>query len=297
MMNYLLAAVSLPLLTALLSADLLEAQSPTPVAFEVASLRPHPHSLPGGGMAPKVWMPTFQCPPDYRCGLVGKRFREVDVSLADLIVDAYKVKKFQIAGLPDWGDSERARFDLDAKVADGATPAVADARLMLQSFLAERFHLKIRHENRLLPVYALVVAKKGLKLIPNQICRAVKGGSSVKARGGQLPPDADSPDKVAYSTPWAFYAEQLAIFSGRPIIDETGLDGTNYCTAEGQNPTLAIAMELYSGNVGTRGTAETPSTSPSIFTVVEDTWGIKLEPRKAEVDVIVIEKVERPSEN
>ena len=72
------------------------------------------------------------------------------------------------------------------------------------------------------------------------------------------------------------------------MIDETGLDGGDYCTADGKSPILALMEEAF-GNDGTGGS--------SIFTAVEDTWGMRLEPKKAAVDVLVIESVTRPSEN
>src|SRR5579862_4223665 len=71
-------------------------------AFEVASVKPHPM---GGGILRHPWSPTFQCVPGPHCGLAGNRFREESVGLAELIVDAWKVKTFQIAGLPAWGDT------------------------------------------------------------------------------------------------------------------------------------------------------------------------------------------------
>ena len=128
-------------------------------------------------------MPTFQCPPEYHCGLTGNRFREVVVSLADLIMDAYKVRKYQIIGLPAWGDSGSDYYDLEAKVPGDATPTVDEARRMLQSLLADRFQLRIHHETRELPVYALVIGKKGIKLVPNQpACGRAKNGPARAAK-------------------------------------------------------------------------------------------------------------------
>jgi len=67
------------------------------------------------------------------------------------------------------------------------------------------------------------------------------------------------------------------------VIDETGLDGVDYCTADGKNPTMAIEQEIFDG--------------ASVFTAVEDKWGMRLESKKAQVDILVIESVTRPSEN
>jgi uncharacterized protein (TIGR03435 family) len=236
----------------------LEAQVQSPLAFEVASLRPHAVSR---GMR-KPWMPTFQCAPEVHCGLIGNRFREVSVSLADLIVDAYKVRNYQIIGLPSWGDSGQV-YDLEAKVADDIKPTVDEARLMLQSFLADRFQLRIRHETRDLPVYALVTTNKGIKLIANQPPCGIRTNervATVKQNNGA----GTAPDSAPlYHYPWAFYAQQLSTKTDRPVIDETGLDGVDYCTTEGQSPTLAIMVETSEG--------------ASIFTAVEDKWGMRLD--------------------
>jgi uncharacterized protein (TIGR03435 family) len=97
----LFSALSAPALVAAFCLALLKGQATASPAFEVASLRPHPLST---GVYIRPWLPTFQCPPKWNCGILGNRFREDRVRLAELIVDAYKVKQFQIAGLPAWGE-------------------------------------------------------------------------------------------------------------------------------------------------------------------------------------------------
>lgn len=228
------------------------------------------------------WSPTFQCDPTRHCGVIGNRFREVSVSLAELIVDAYKVKKFQIIGLPGWGDSGRDLYDVDAKIADGAALTPDEARLMLRTLLAERFQLRIHNETRLLPVYGLVLSKKGFKLIPDQ--KACGGGRGA-GKGSSTRRPSDDPSEAL--RPWAFYAQALSIFTDRPIVDESGIDGADYCTADGLDPLASIGLEvLPKDGVGF-----------SIYIAVEDKWGVKLEPKKEQVDVLVVDKVDRPSGN
>ena len=262
------------LLAPALSAGLSKAQAPTTPVFEVASLKRRP--VPRGIIV-KPWLPTFQCPPKSNCGILGTRFREEAVSLAELIVDAYKIKKFQIAGLPAWGDSGSDVYDLEARVTGETPPAVDEVRLMLQAFLADRFQLRIHHESRQLSVYSLVAAKNGAKLIPDKApCLVVPGV------GGNAPRTRPKTDDAPL--PWPFYAEFLAGRARQPVIDETGLDrGGGYCTADGVDPLLALMFAMQDG--------------ASVFTAVEEKWGMKLESKKAPVDVIVIDKVERPSEN
>ncbi len=255
-----------------------KAQPGTGAVFEVAALRPHPG--PAGGILIKLWLPTFQCPPRRNCGILGNRFREEAVSLAELIVDAYKVKKFQIAGLPGWGDSQSNMYDLDAKVEGESPPTVEQVRLMLQAFLADRFRLRIHHQNRLLSVYALVPGKKGIKLIRNKdaaSCPVIPG----RKEAPKAPRRRNDP-----ALPWSFAAEQVAVRAQQPVVNETGLDGdASYCTVDEEDPLLAIMFAMGSGD------------GASVFNAVEDKWGMKLESKKASVDVVVIDQVEKPSEN
>jgi hypothetical protein len=93
-----LAVLSVSLPMAVVVPTLLEGQTQTLPAFEVASVKLHPVN----GTVHLPWSPTFHCSPILHCGVTGNRFREGYVSLADLIMDAYKVRKYQIAGLPGW---------------------------------------------------------------------------------------------------------------------------------------------------------------------------------------------------
>jgi uncharacterized protein (TIGR03435 family) len=270
-----LAVVSVSSLITVFGPTLLEGQTQTLPAFEVASVRPHPIN----GIRPSLWSPGFQCVPDPHCGVTGNRFREVYVGLADLIVDAYKVKKFQIAGLPGWGDSGVDLFEVEARIPDSVAATPDNARLMLQTLLADRFQLRIHHESRLLPVYALVISKKGLKLIHNEDCSLNPTG----ARADRRRTDRPLEPPVA----WVLHVESLSHFTDRPVIDESGLEGAGYCTPEGMDPGISIMVE----GVNRR------STEGWVYPVIEDKWGMKLEPKKAQMDVVVVDKVERPSAN
>jgi len=128
--------------------------------FEVASVRPRVMS---GGFVRRAWSARIECPP-FHCGIAGMRFTEEAASLVDLIMDAYQVRRFQIAGVPNWGDTGQDVYDIAAKFPEGQTPTLEMARRMLETLLAERFQLKLHHETRDLPVYALVVGKSGSKL-------------------------------------------------------------------------------------------------------------------------------------
>src|SRR5215469_15021168 len=128
------------------------AQTPARPAFEVASIKPAP--------------PITQLAEQFRSGkahigmsIDGARVEFGFVSLADLIVQAYKIQPFQLNG-PDWMKQER--FDVLAKLSDGASKDHVPE--MLQALLAERFKLSIHRDTKEQPVYALVVGKNGLKM-------------------------------------------------------------------------------------------------------------------------------------
>jgi uncharacterized protein (TIGR03435 family) len=138
------------------------AQTPAGPAFEVASIKPAP---PISQLAQQIQSGKLHV----GVSIDGARVDFAFVSLADLIVEAYKIKPFQLTG-PDWMKQER--FDVLAKLPDGASKDQVPE--MLQALLAERFKLSIHRDTKEQAVYALVVGKNGLKM-------------------KESPPDADKP--------------------------------------------------------------------------------------------------------
>jgi len=286
----------------------MRAQSEAPPAFEVASVRLHP--IPAGMMR-RPWSPNIDCGPIAQCGLSGNRFNEV-ASLTDLIMDAYKVKRFQISGLPSWGDSGRDVYDVAATMPEGGTPTLDQARRMLQTLLADRFQLKIHHESKELPVYALVIGKNGPKLKATTVACGLPEIGGGGGRGGAKGGDGGSKGggngrgggALTLLQSWALMPEMLSMFADRPVIDKTGLEAPAYCTLDGLDPLFSVIMLVGPGAGGGRGGDQARTAIPdadsagaSIFTAVEEKWGLKLEPQKAPVDVLAIDHVERPSEN
>jgi uncharacterized protein (TIGR03435 family) len=283
---------------------LLTAQSDRAPAFDVASVKQH---LMPNGFIRRPWSPNIDCGPIAQCGVFGNRFTDSLASLTDLMMDAYSVKRYQISGLPAWGDSGRDVYDVEARVEEGRTLTLDQARRMLQTLLADRFQLKVHHETRELPVYALVVGKNPPKLKPTkEPCKAPplpaldggRGGGN-RGGGGRGGP-AGGPRALSLLESWVLVPEMLSGPADRPVIDKTGLTEFAYCTLDGYDPLMTVLMQLGPG--GPRGAAPTPNSggdpgSVSIFTVVEEKWGLKLEPQKGPVDVLVIDHVERPSEN
>ena len=163
---------------------------------------------------------------------------------------------------------------------------------MIQSLLAERFKLKVSHETKDLPVYALLVAKNGSKL------QEAKPGETYPNGGhpgfgtidaGQLKGEG-IPISAARGMSLVFLlSDQLA----RPVLDQTGLNGKYDIELKwtpDQSPG-AIALGPEGGN------SASDSSGPTIFTALQEQLGLKLAPTKGPVKIIVIDHIEKPSEN
>jgi uncharacterized protein (TIGR03435 family) len=197
---------------------------------------------------------------------IGK-FNAHNLTLALLIHLAYGVDDKQIANKPAWLEADR--FDVTAKPAVGVALSREELRPRLQALLEERFHLVTHTEMRPMPGYALTVAKGGAKL------QATKGAAfpnfRVNVSGGEM-------NGLNWSMP--FLASMLQEPAGRPVVDKTGLSGG-----------YDIKMEFSSD-------ASADNALPSIFTALQESLGLKLEPEKIPVEVLVIDHVERtPMEN
>ena len=150
---------------------------------------------------------------------------------------------------------------------------------MVQALLIERFHLKMHHETRDLPAYAMTVAKGGVKLKPS----THEGGEMHLAAGkfegrGVSIAEIDAP-----------LATQPEI--RRPVLDKTGLTGKYDYVLQWVPETGANAAP------GGEKNATPDASGPSLFTALQEQLGLKLEPTKAPADVVVIDHIEMPSEN
>lgn len=188
-----------------------------------------------------------------------------NVSLSRLIQRAYGVKPYQFAG-PDWLDS--VRFDIAAKYPAGASK---DQRpLMLQTLLADRFHLAIHRESKEMPAYALVVAKGGKKFEASE-----PAGHSSNSRGRL--------DDQGVSM--ADLADQLVSILKHPVVDKTALTGT-----------YNLKLEWTPDDQSAEGADS--SLGPSIFTALQDQLGLKLQTQKLPVEIVVVDHADRtPVEN
>jgi uncharacterized protein (TIGR03435 family) len=230
-------------------------------SFEAASVKVADRSLvlPPG--------PSVQFLPSGR--LVAPR-----VSLFVLLQRVYDVKAFQISGGPKWLRSDQ--FDIQATA--GSPTTEDQMKLMAQVLLADRFHLKLHRETREIPVYALIAGKNGPKLQTAKDPTQCGGNGCFGVGNGYF---------TASGATMAFTAEVLTRLLDRPAVDKTGLTGhydfkLTYDQSSTQPPIVGIPM--------------TPTEGPSIFAAVED-LGLKLNPERDPIEILVIDSAERPVAN
>lgn len=245
------------------------AQQPS---FEVASIKPNVSERTGGSAGPR-----------------GDSWTASNMPLKALLIYAYSslnapLLNSQIVGGPDWIND---RFDIQAKAGNAILPE--QARVMLQSLLEDRFQLKAHRETRELPVYNLVSAKNGPKLSADQtppdptqlFIEFLSSGEPSKPlpRGAmRMVTGPSSTALTGTAIPVSDIVQLLQGRSDRIIIDKTGFSGL-----------IDVHIE-FSPEIG-------PSDSvPSIFTAIQD-LGLRLESAKAPLEVLVIDSVQKPSEN
>jgi bla regulator protein BlaR1 len=222
---------------------------------------------------------------------IGSAFNMTNMSMLGAISTAYPVKNPDIIGAPDWLRTDR--YDIVAKAP--GKPTREEVTAMLRTMMRERLKLAAHVESREIPVYALVVAQPnhpGLKAF-TQDCDAIRAARNAPTPEGRPsgppPPGTAPPCGYAWST--AIFAggitmETLAGMldrqAGRVVLDRTGLPGRYEFT-------LRFAPTGSSANG-----ADDP---PSIFTALQEQLGLRLEPARAPVDTLVIEHIERPSDD
>lgn len=237
-----------------------------------------------------------------RIELVNARFNAINMTLRELVSIAYPTDEGrfrhanQLVGGPGWFST--ARFDIVALAEGfrgdtnrpGFTASAADreaverVRLMLQHLLAERFKLRVHHETRELQIYELVMLKsgelgrdfvraktdcveewkkQGMPDARNLACGSIQG-----ARAGKV---------TGHAVEMGPLVRDLYDWTGRPVVDRTGLTGRFDFTL----------------NWAPEGSIDTDA--PSIFTAVQEQLGLKLEPTRGPVDVLVVDSAERPT--
>jgi len=200
---------------------------------------------------------------------------------------AYKLRTFQVSGAPVWRD-ETGRiqlYDIEAKAPGDRVPGMDEVRQMLQTLLAERFQLKFHRETKELPVYDLVVGNNSSKLKPSA-------------------PDVES--KAALSTNRLrmdytnISISELVLRIGpqldRPLFDKTGLQGGYDFTLE-YMPSLPSTVNMSPEQEAALAKLYPPDEAPPLLVALQQQLGLKVAPAKEQVEILVIDHVERPSAN
>jgi uncharacterized protein (TIGR03435 family) len=260
--------------------------SAKPLAFDVVSVRLH---------KPAADHASIQSPQN------GDGITIESLDLEDIIDYAYSFERpNMVTGMPVW--TQRENYDIVAKVADADVAAFrklnqADRKLMLQALLADKFQLKAHRAPREIPVYALVVDKNGPKMkhaAPGDTyANGPKYPNGRLAGAGTITPTGmgGMTGQAAEMAALAVMLSRLGL--GREVVDRTGLTGR-------YDFTLRFAPEVGSIPVINGQAAGVPAEDaalPSIFTAVQEQLGLRLESTKGTVEGLMIDHVERPSEN
>jgi uncharacterized protein (TIGR03435 family) len=221
------------------------------------------------------------------------------ITVRDLIEVAYEIKDIQLVGAPDWVSSER--YDIDTKLDEAVAqeeaklPAVQQAtrlHLRLQSLLADRFKLTISHATKELPIFALVVAKGGPKFSAAAPSPPVAGTHAPQAPPGRMAQGPMPGGQWLLMMNGAPMSQFLVAFgdrgetAGHFIVDESGLTAT-----------YTFTLHWTPENQATADAAAPDPADVSLFTALQEQLGLKVESRKGPVPAIVVEHIERPSEN
>lgn len=269
----------------------LAAQTPAPtdatVEFEVASIKRNTSATPGGGM---------RSMPD------GSEVM-VNVTIRQFIGAAYPSQSGEFIGLPDWALTGGERYDVTVKPPAGATRE--QRQEMWRALFKDRMKLVAHDETIEQPIYNLVLARAdgrlGPKLTPSTH-DCIAESAAARARGGpppQLTTDADFLDScgarmgagriISGGITIQNFVASLRGLAGRVVRDKTGLTGF-------YRMDFTYGLPNQSGGPGPAVAAD-PNDAPSVFTALQEQLGLKLEPDTMPLQRVVVDHIERPSEN
>jgi uncharacterized protein (TIGR03435 family) len=258
-----------------------QAQDSSPAArpeFEVASIRLNTDGNPNRnlGMAS------------------ADRVRVTNLPVRFIIRFAFNVQDFQISGGPGWMNTDN--YDINAKAPTNI--AFQQIRPYLQTLLEDRFKLAVHHETKEVPVFELLPAKGGLKIASKEGSCVVPDPRNLPRPGEPLPHFCGNtgyrPNLIeAYAVPMERFVATLSTVLGRTVIDKSGVTGP-----------VDVHLEFTPDEV-TSGAGADPSTppaaadlsKPSIFVAIQEQLGLRLQASKTPGDLLVIDHLERPSEN
>lgn len=244
------------------------AKIPSDLRFEVVSLKPTKEQGRNGGM---------------RRAPGGERYEATNCPLDMMITAAYRVIAAQIVGAPAWLSTDE--YDMQAKAEKPSS--VAELDMMLKNMLTDRLQLKVHHEKREMPMYALTVDKGGPHLTPHA------GANSDEPSFVLNRPKFLRMKLTATNTPMEHLAYLLSEILDLPVVDLTNMRGGYDFTLEFNQG--GLPSDFPAG--GKINGMEPDTSGPLIFAAVKQQLGLNLKSQKGPVDVLVIDSVEKPTAN
>lgn len=233
----------------------------TPPSYDVATIRPN---ISGSG--------------DTSVNTRRTTLQATNITVRDLLQNAFSVRRSMIFGLPGWAES--TRYDINAKVLDADPAQLKDLtpeqrRIMVRTLCEDRFALKWHFETRILPDYEIVLAKGGAKF-------------QQSAPGGQQSGTSmHDYDLTVTAVPLSNFTNILSQILNRPVVDRTGLSG-NYDFHLKWTPDQAT---------GSNDAAQGTDVPPPLFTALQEQLGLKVQTGKDPIQVLVIDRITIPAEN
>ncbi len=235
-------------------------------SFEVATIKPSEPDKPGK---------FFR--------VEGSHFRTLNTTVADLIKFAYGMQDKQILGAPSWIESDK--WDIEAQPDVPGAPNKDQLAAMVQKLLADRYQLKFHKETKELPAYVLTVAKTGQKMTKSEGQGTLPGLFFTNIAPATLTVRNATMDDVCNLF-------QSAVLD-RPVVDQTGITGKwNFLLKWTADDSQFSGM-----GVKVPPPSDAADAPPPLFTAIQEQIGLKLDAGKAQVPVLVIDKVEKPSPN
>jgi uncharacterized protein (TIGR03435 family) len=204
----------------------------------------------------------------------------INFSVNDLISFAYGVHLRQVTGGPAWLDSEL--YDITGEPEAEGAPNRKQIEGMIQKLLADRFKLTFHHDKKELTAYTVVVGKNGSKLTPSAGDPKGLPGVGMRALGNMFASNAQMSDFTGFLQ---------AVVLDRPVVDQTELTG-RFDFQMKWTPD-----ETQFGGRGGGAKNDAPDAPPDLFAAIQEQLGLQLKSAKLPVDVLVIDHVEKPSEN
>jgi uncharacterized protein (TIGR03435 family) len=270
-----------------------------PLPFNLVRATPEtawtiPEPLPPPKQMPADAKPVFEVatikpskPEEHFSLLVNRSgmLNTTSTSLSDLLKFAYDLHPRQITGGPAWLESEK--FDVTGKPDTAGIPGINQLKVMIQGLLADRFELEFHREKKDLSVYAITIAKTGIKMTKDENNPTGLPGFGGGPRGFNV--------RNSTMAEWANVLQ--ATFLEQPVVDQTELGAARYDFILKWTPDATQLSRLGPLPPNAVPAADDPDAPPDLFTAFQQQLGLRLQSTKAPVDVLVIDHVEKPSAN